>query len=131
MRCCCCCWKYLVACRYIQGADEGEQELQARLRRFQSCFEGYYPELLAFIHEHAVVTSCLEHPMWSLDPTGPWHRGPVCCIGDAAHAMPPNFAQGTPMAIEDAVQLAASLKEHGLTPQALAHYEEVRSRWLC
>lgn len=65
--------------------------------------------------------------MWSLNPKGPWHRGCVAVSGDAAHAMPPNMAQGTPMAIEDAVQLAASLQAHGLTEAALAHYEEVRA----
>jgi 2-polyprenyl-6-methoxyphenol hydroxylase-like FAD-dependent oxidoreductase len=47
-------------------------------------------------------------------------------VGDAAHIMPPNMAMGTPSAFEDAVQLAHSVNQHGLTPQALRHYEQSR-----
>ncbi|KAF8131261.1 hypothetical protein K438DRAFT_1694925 [Mycena galopus ATCC 62051] len=37
-----------------------------------------------------------------------WHRGRVCLIGDAAHALPPN-GQGSAMAFEDAAYLARLL----------------------
>jgi 2-polyprenyl-6-methoxyphenol hydroxylase-like FAD-dependent oxidoreductase len=37
---------------------------------------------------------------------GPWHRGRVIVIGDAAHACPPMLAQGAAMAAEDAIVLA-------------------------
>ncbi|WIM98821.1 FAD-dependent monooxygenase [Actinoplanes oblitus] len=33
---------------------------------------------------------------------GPWHRGRVVVIGDAAHAAPPTLAQGAAMSLEDA-----------------------------
>jgi len=45
----------------------------------------------------------LERPMWG--------RGRVLLLGDAAHAMTPNQGQGAAMAIEDAVVLAATLRE--------------------
>ncbi|KAJ7215112.1 hypothetical protein B0H12DRAFT_1274374, partial [Mycena haematopus] len=37
-----------------------------------------------------------------------WHRGRVCLIGDAAHALPPN-GQGSAMAFEDAAYLSSLL----------------------
>ncbi|MEV7393054.1 MULTISPECIES: FAD-dependent oxidoreductase [unclassified Streptomyces] len=39
---------------------------------------------------------------------GPWHRGRVVLVGDAAHACPPTFAQGAAMSLED-VQILAEL----------------------
>lgn len=37
---------------------------------------------------------------------GPWHRGRVVLIGDAAHCCPPTVAQGGAQALEDALVLA-------------------------
>jgi 2-polyprenyl-6-methoxyphenol hydroxylase-like FAD-dependent oxidoreductase len=42
---------------------------------------------------------------WLLVP-GPWFRGRIIVIGDAAHACPPLIAQGAAMCAEDAVVLA-------------------------
>jgi len=40
---------------------------------------------------------------------GPWNRGRVVLIGDAAHACPPTLAQGAAQALEDASVLAELL----------------------
>ncbi|WP_046728861.1 FAD-dependent oxidoreductase [Streptomyces humi] len=40
---------------------------------------------------------------------GPWHRGRVVLVGDAAHACPPTFAQGAAMSLEDVLVLAELL----------------------
>lgn len=40
---------------------------------------------------------------------GPWHRGRVVLLGDAAHSCPPTIAQGAAMAVEDAAVLADEL----------------------
>ncbi|MFI8535128.1 FAD-dependent oxidoreductase [Streptomyces aquilus] len=37
---------------------------------------------------------------------GPWHRGRVVLVGDAAHCCPPTLAQGAAMSLEDALVLA-------------------------
>jgi 2-polyprenyl-6-methoxyphenol hydroxylase-like FAD-dependent oxidoreductase len=39
---------------------------------------------------------------------GPWHRGRVALVGDAAHSCPPTFAQGAAMSLED-IQVLAEL----------------------
>jgi 2-polyprenyl-6-methoxyphenol hydroxylase-like FAD-dependent oxidoreductase len=44
------------------------------------------------------------------EPKLPWHRGRVCLIGDAAHAVTPNFGQGGCLAIEDAVVLGRLMR---------------------
>ena len=48
-----------------------------------------------------------------------WGRGAVVLVGDAAHAMSPNMAQGAALAFEDALVLTASLGQAGSVTQAL------------
>jgi 2-polyprenyl-6-methoxyphenol hydroxylase-like FAD-dependent oxidoreductase len=43
---------------------------------------------------------------------GPWNRGRVVVIGDAAHTCPPTVAQGAAMALEDGAVLAEMLLDH-------------------
>jgi 2-polyprenyl-6-methoxyphenol hydroxylase-like FAD-dependent oxidoreductase len=59
----------------------------------------------------------------------PWpllSRGAVALVGDAAHAMCPNLAQGAALAMEDAVVLAACLAHHGGVEEALIDYGRQR-----
>ncbi len=56
-------------------------------------------------------------------PTTPhWHDGRMALVGDAAHAASPAAAQGASMALEDAVALAAALREHPDPAAAFAAY---------
>ena len=52
----------------------------------------------------------------------PWTRGHVVLVGDAAHAMSPNMAEGVGMAVEDARVLAELVAAGG----SLAEFEERR-----
>ncbi|GAA2850546.1 FAD-dependent oxidoreductase [Actinoplanes cyaneus] len=62
-------------------------------------------------------------------PTTPrWHNSRLVLTGDAAHAATPAAAQGASMALEDAVALAAALREHGDPATAFAAYESTRRR---
>jgi 2-polyprenyl-6-methoxyphenol hydroxylase-like FAD-dependent oxidoreductase len=60
-------------------------------------------------------------------PTLPtWHEGPVCLIGDAAHAMLPSSGQGASMAMEDAIMLAKCLRDIPDVENAFGTFERLR-----
>ena len=65
-----------------------------------------------------------ENPMIDRDPVPTWHDGRVALMGDAAHAMYPTGSNGASQAIIDARVLGRSMIEHGVTPAALAAYNE-------
>jgi FAD-dependent urate hydroxylase len=62
-----------------------------------------------------------------------WGRGAVVLVGDAAHAMSPNMAQGAALAFEDALVLAACLAQAGSVAEALAGFvarRHPRASWV-
>jgi len=65
-----------------------------------------------------------ENPMIDRDPVPTWCDGPVALLGDAAHAMYPTGSNGGSQAIVDARVLGAAMVEHGVTPEALAAYDD-------
>jgi len=64
-----------------------------------------------------------ENPMIDRDPVATWQDHRVVLIGDAAHPMYPTGSNGASQAIMDTRILGAFLIEHGLTPEALQHYD--------
>jgi 2-polyprenyl-6-methoxyphenol hydroxylase-like FAD-dependent oxidoreductase len=65
-----------------------------------------------------------ENPMIDRDPVPTWQDGPVALLGDAAHAMYPTGSNGASQAIVDARVLGAAMVAHGVTPEALAAYDD-------
>ena len=59
-----------------------------------------------------------------------WTRDRLVLVGDAAHAPSPSSGQGASMALEDAVVLATSVRDHAAAaadlPKALRAYEQAR-----
>jgi 2-polyprenyl-6-methoxyphenol hydroxylase-like FAD-dependent oxidoreductase len=55
-----------------------------------------------------------------------WTRGTVALLGDAAHAMEPNLAQGAAQAIEDAEALLMAMRAGGELSDSLAAYAATR-----
>jgi 2-polyprenyl-6-methoxyphenol hydroxylase-like FAD-dependent oxidoreductase len=55
-----------------------------------------------------------------------WHRGRVCLVGDAAHAVGPHVGQGSSLALEDASVLARCLTAHDTPVAAFAAFERQR-----
>ncbi len=55
-----------------------------------------------------------------------WSHGNLVLIGDAAHTAHFSIGSGTKLAVEDALALAACLREHPTLQRALAAYEEER-----
>jgi 5-methylphenazine-1-carboxylate 1-monooxygenase len=68
--------------------------------------------------------SVFENPMIDRDPVPTWRDGPVALLGDAAHAMYPTGSNGGSQAIVDARILGGVMVEHGVTPEALAAYDD-------
>ena len=68
--------------------------------------------------------SAYENPMIDRDPIPTWRDGPVVLMGDAAHPMYPTGSNGGSQAIVDARALGAAMVENGVTPQALAAYDD-------
>lgn len=65
-------------------------------------------------------------PNYEMPSLPTWHKGSVCLIGDAAHAMLPSAGQGASMAMEDAVVLAKCLRDRKNPTEAFAAFEERR-----
>ena len=57
-----------------------------------------------------------------------WGRGAVMLVGDAAHGMSPNMGQGAALAFEDALVLAACLRDAATVTDAVAAFVARRSR---
>ncbi|MFF6880605.1 FAD-dependent monooxygenase [Streptomyces sp. NPDC012474] len=55
-----------------------------------------------------------------------WSHGNLVLLGDAAHTTHYSIGAGTTLALEDAIALAAALREHPELPRALARYERKR-----
>lgn len=54
-------------------------------------------------------------------------EGPLCVVGDAAHAMSPQLGLGTTLAIQDALALAKAVEGHGAS-EAAREYSSQRLR---
>lgn len=67
-----------------------------------------------------------KYPIYEMPSLPTWHTGPVCLIGDAAHAMSPSGGQGASMALEDATVLAKCLRDISNVGDAFATFEQLR-----
>jgi len=65
-------------------------------------------------------------PVYDLPSLPTWHQGPVCLIGDAAHATSPHIGQGASLAMEDAIVLAKCLRDVKVVPDAFEAFEAIR-----
>lgn len=100
------------------------QAEEGRAAHLQNLFQGF-PDLVQRVLTGLTDQDIIHDDLHEL-AAHHWHADRVALLGDAAHAMTPNLGQGAGMAIEDAVVLAECLRRHGLTPQALKVYAEVR-----
>ena len=88
--------------------------------------EGWHEPIAALL-DATPPEAVLHHDMADLGTLETFVKGRVALLGDAAHAMHPDMAQGAAQSLEDAVVLAAALAEaDGDVPVALARYDERR-----
>ncbi|MFF1379301.1 FAD-dependent oxidoreductase [Streptomyces sp. NPDC058308] len=97
------------------------------MRALAQHYGGHWPEITAHITDPAKVNYT-----WfdRLLVEGPWHRGRVVLVGDAAHCCPPTLAQGAALSMEDAWVLTQILTATDTWDDALlqAYYERRVSR---
>jgi 2-polyprenyl-6-methoxyphenol hydroxylase-like FAD-dependent oxidoreductase len=80
-------------------------------------------ELIATTGEENI----LRNDLYDRPPVRAWSRGRVTMVGDAAHPMLPNAAQGACSALQDAAALGQALAAHPFG-KALAEFEAQRGR---
>lgn len=81
---------------------EPDKNPHERLRQLLHKWAPPVPQLIKLTRPDAI----LKNDIVDHEPQLPWHRGRVCLVGDAAHAVTPNVGQGGCLAIEDAVVLS-------------------------
>jgi 2-polyprenyl-6-methoxyphenol hydroxylase-like FAD-dependent oxidoreductase len=65
-------------------------------------------------------------PVYDILSLPAWHRGAVCLVGDAAHAIGPHVGQGASLALEDAFVLAKCLRDIPDASHAFSTFEHMR-----
>ena len=97
--------------------------LAARLReRLAGCA----PQIRAIAEQVTDDKAVVYRPLETVFVDGPWHKGRIALLGDAAHATTPHLGQGGGMAIEDAVVLAEELARHDRAEDAFEAYHARR-----
>jgi FAD-dependent urate hydroxylase len=100
-----------------------------RLRERFAGFAAPVPQLLEQLQDSTRVHVA---PIEQVAAAG-WGRGAVVLVGDAAHGMSPNMAEGASLAFEDALVLAACLHDGGTVTDALAGFvarRRPRTNWV-
>jgi 2-polyprenyl-6-methoxyphenol hydroxylase-like FAD-dependent oxidoreductase len=88
-------------------------------------FRGWHEPIEALI-KTTEESAILRNDIYDQKPLHHWGEGRITLLGDAAHPMTPNMGQGACQAIEDAIVLAACLRNASDLEAALRAYEEER-----
>ena len=106
------------------GGGERDGDPIGRLRQQFAGFAAPVPELLGQLDDPNRVHVA---PIKQVATAG-WGRLAVLLVGDAAHGMSPNMAQGAALAFEDALVLAACLCDAVTVTDAVAAFVARRSQ---
>jgi 2-polyprenyl-6-methoxyphenol hydroxylase-like FAD-dependent oxidoreductase len=86
-----------------------------------------WPRLVEGMLEATDEAAIMRTDIVDRDPLSRWGQDRVTLLGDAAHPMYPDMAQGAGQAIEDAVCLAGALRRAADPAAALRDYEQRRT----
>lgn len=110
------------------------------LKEFVLSRIGAFPAAVAEVVAASAPHTIQLNPLFDLPIVKQWHRGAVCCLGDAIHACTPNLGQGGCQAIEDGFWLAHYLANSTSHEAAFTAFQQQRqararavvllSRWL-
>ena len=107
-----------------EGWPEDSWFTEVAIDSFAHHFEAFHYDWLDVPAMLRRADCAYMNPMIDRDPVPTWVDGPVALMGDAAHAMYPTGSNGASQAIVDARVLGAAMLEHGVTPDALASFDD-------
>ena len=112
----------------IVATDEWTEEgwnRPANVNEVVETFSGWHEDVLTLL-KATPPDDCYRWGLFDREPITRWTKDRVTLLGDAAHPMLPFMAQGSAMAIEDAVVLGHALSTCESTQQGLTAYENAR-----
>ncbi|MGV8875304.1 MAG: FAD-dependent monooxygenase [Rhodococcus sp. (in: high G+C Gram-positive bacteria)] len=110
-------YAYIVEDAQDRASLTKQQQLDV-MRDLAAGYHGPWDEIRSsLIDPDAINYTCFESHVLE----GPWHRGRVVLIGDAAHCCPPTLAQGGAQALEDAAVLTELLLAADTVDDELFH----------
>jgi len=101
--------------------EEALEELRSRLNEFTAPI---IADLLPTLTSDSYIS---YRPLGQLWVDGPWHRGRIALIGDAAHGVLPHLGNGGGMAIEDGIVLSEELLANDDVEEALVRFRRRRA----
>lgn len=116
---------------YVPHPDDSQRN------RSKESWDKWMKRILALTKDdHDTVKKSIEMtneallylPIYNIPHLPTWHKGSVCLMGDAAHAISPHAGQGATMAIEDSIVLAKCLRDISDTKKAFALFEQIRKK---
>lgn len=113
---------YWFATVVAESPDTAPEATSAELTKQCRDFTDPVPDLIAATDDETII----QTPLTDVPPLDNWTSSRATLLGDAAHAMTPDLAQGSSQAMEDAAVLTESIATHGATHHALSAYETRR-----
>ena len=108
---------------YWFGSVSGAKNVDEFLAYFQDWTNTHIPSTLALTPKDKII----ESPLYDVDGVPyQWTHGRITLLGDAAHPMVPDLAQGASQTFIDAYALYQAFENNTDIEAALAEYESVR-----
>jgi 2-polyprenyl-6-methoxyphenol hydroxylase-like FAD-dependent oxidoreductase len=108
---------------YWFGSVSGARNVDEFIAYFASWDRTHIPRTISLTPRDSIV----ESPLLDVDGTPyTWTQGRVTLLGDAAHPMMPDLAQGASQTFLDALALRDVFAETGDVDEALRRYEAIR-----